>query len=154
MIDVYEKYGSAVTAVMRVSDADISKYGVIDADQVEDRVHRLKSIIEKPPRDQAPSNLAAVHAWVLPPRIFPILASTPPGKDGEIWLVDAIATLIKEEPVYALEFVGKRYDAGNKLEYLEASIDFALERPDLRDGLRAHMRRVLDAEPSALPAGS
>jgi UTP--glucose-1-phosphate uridylyltransferase len=148
MIDVYERHGGAVGAVMRVADTDISKYGVIDADPVEDRVYRLKSIVEKPPRDKAPSNLAAVHAWVLPPRIFPILASTPPGKDGEIWLVDAISTLINEEPVYALEFTGKRYDAGNKLEYLEATIDFAMQRPDLREGLQAHMRSILAGEPS------
>ncbi len=152
MIDVYERHGGAVTAVMRVPDADVSKYGVIDADQIEDRVYRLRSIVEKPPREEAPSNLATVHAWILPPRIFPILAATPPGKDGEIWLVDAIATLISEESVFALEFEGRRYDAGNKLEFLQASIDFALDRPDLRDGLLAHMRRVLAEEPSPTPA--
>jgi UTP--glucose-1-phosphate uridylyltransferase len=143
MIDVYEKYGGAVAAVMRVPDPDVPKYGVIEADQIEDHVHRLKSIVEKPPLSAAPSNLAAVHAWILPPRIFEILAETPAGKDGEIWLVDAIATLIQEEPVYALEFAGKRYDAGNKLEYLQASIDFALRRPDLADGLRTYMRSVI-----------
>ncbi len=143
MIDVYERHGGAVAAVMRVSDADVPKYGVIDADRIGERVYRLKSIVEKPPREQAPSNLAAVHAWILPPRIFPILAATPPGKEGEIWLVDAIATLISEEPVFALEFEGKRYDAGNKLEFLQASIDFALERPDLRDGLLTYMQHVI-----------
>jgi UTP--glucose-1-phosphate uridylyltransferase len=84
-----------------------------------------------------------VHAWILPGRIFPLLANTPPGKDGEIWLVDAIAALINEQPVFALEFEGRRYDAGNKLEYLQASIDFALERPDLAEGLRAYLEKVV-----------
>jgi UTP--glucose-1-phosphate uridylyltransferase len=143
LIDVYERFGGAVAGVMRVPDADVPRYGVIDGEQIEDRVYRVRSIVEKPPLNQAPSNLAAVHAWILPPRIFAILAETPPGKDGEIWLVDAIARLIAEEPVYAAEFDGTRYDAGNKLDYLKASIDFALRRPDLADGLRAHLAKVL-----------
>jgi UTP--glucose-1-phosphate uridylyltransferase len=144
MIDAYERYGGAVAAVMRVPDADVPKYGVIDGEQVSDRVYRVRSIVEKPPLDAAPSNLAAVHAWILPPRIFPLLAATPPGKDGEIWLVDAIAALIAEQPVFAVEFDGRRYDAGNKLEYLQASIDFALQRPDLAEGLRAYLAKVVE----------
>jgi UTP--glucose-1-phosphate uridylyltransferase len=143
LIDIYERYGGAVAGVMRVPEADVPKYGVIDAEQVADRVHRVHSIVEKPSLNEAPSNLAAVHAWILPPRIFPLLAATPPGKDGEIWLVDAIAALIQEEPVYAFEFHGRRYDAGSKLEYLQASIDFALRRPDLGDGLRAYLKTVV-----------
>jgi UTP--glucose-1-phosphate uridylyltransferase len=143
MIDVYEQYGGAVAGVMRVPDADVPKYGVIDGEQVGDRAYRVRSIVEKPPLNEAPSNLAAVHAWILPGRIFPLLAATPPGKDGEIWLVDAIVALMKEQPVFAVEFDGRRYDAGNKLEYLQASIDFALQRPDLADGLRAYLKQVV-----------
>jgi UTP--glucose-1-phosphate uridylyltransferase len=149
MIDAYEQYGGAITGVMRVADADVPKYGVIDAEPVGDRVYRVRGIVEKPSLESAPSNLAAVHAWILPPRIFEILANTPPGKDGEIWLVDAIATLITEEPVYALEFTGRRYDAGNKLEFLQASIDFALQRPDLGPSLRTYMERKLREQPAA-----
>ncbi len=143
MIDVYEQHGGAVAAVMRVPDADVPKYGILDADQIGDRVYRMKSIVEKPRREDAPSNLATVHAWILPPRIFPILADTPAGKDGEIWLVDAIMRLAEEEPVYAMEFTGRRYDAGNKLEFLQATIDFALRRSDLGPPLREYLRSVV-----------
>lgn len=142
MLDIYERYGGAVAAVMRVPDADVPRYGIIDGEQVAERVYRVRSIVEKPSLDQAPSNLAAVHAWILPPRTFELLEATPPGRDGEIWLVDAIASLIREEPVYALEFVGRRYDAGNRLEYLQATIDFALRRPDLAGGLRGYLAKL------------
>jgi UTP--glucose-1-phosphate uridylyltransferase len=153
LIDAYERYGGAVAGVMRVPDADVPKYGVIDGEQVGDRVYRVRSIVEKPPIDAAPSNLATVHAWILPPRIFPLLAATPPGKDGEIWLVDAIAALIQEQPVFAFEFEGRRYDAGSKLEYLQASIDFALQRPDLADGLRAHLAKIVGDTQAPTRAG-
>jgi len=142
MIDVYDRYGGAVAAVMPVPQRDVAKYGVIDPEPVADRVYRVKGIIEKPSPDQAPSNLASVHAWILPPRIFELLAETEPGQGGEIWLVDAIRRLIEEEPVYALEFEGKRYDAGNKLEFLQATIDLALRRDDLRDDLLEYLRSL------------
>jgi len=143
MIDVYERYGGAVAAAMRVPDQDIPKYGIADIEPIGDGVHRLKGIVEKPSIAASPSNLATVHAWILPPRIFPILAETQPGKDGEIWLVDAIMKLAQEEPIYALEFSGHRYDAGNKLEFLQATIDFALRRPDLGPPLREYLKSVL-----------
>jgi UTP--glucose-1-phosphate uridylyltransferase len=143
LIEVYERYGGSVAAVMQVPDDQISSYGIIDGERVGDRVYRLRGIVEKPPRDQAPSNLAAVHAWILTPRIFEILAHTSPGKGGEIWLVDAIAELMHEEPVYAYEFEGRRYDVGSKLGLIEASIDFALRRPDLAPSLRAYMEAAL-----------
>ncbi len=143
MIDVYDRLDGSVAAVMWVPDDQISQYGVIDGEPVGDRVYRLRGIVEKPPRDHAPSNLAAVHAWILSPRIFDILAQTPPGKGGEIWLVDAIAELIREEPVYAYEFEGRRYDVGSKLGLLEASIDFALRRDDLGPQLRSYMEVAL-----------
>jgi UTP--glucose-1-phosphate uridylyltransferase len=144
MMDVYAQYGGAVAAVMRVPDADVPKYGILDAEQLGDRVYRMHGIVEKPRLQDAPSNLATVHAWILPSRIFPILAETPPGKDGEIWLVDAIMQLSREEPVYALEFNGRRYDAGNKLEFLQATIDFALRRPDLGPQLREYLAGVVN----------
>ena len=146
MIDAYERYGGAVAAVMRVPETDVPKYGIIDAEPIGDRVYRIRRIVEKPSVEASPSNLATVHAWILPPRIFPILADTPPGMDGEIWLVDAIETLLQEQPVYAVEFDGRRYDAGNKLEFLQATIDFALRRPDLGPGLRSYLKSVLSAE--------
>jgi len=146
MIDVYQRHGGAVAGVMRVADEDVSRYGVIEAEPLEERVYRIRGIVEKPSLDSAPSNLATVHAWILPPRIFELLADTPPGKDGEIWLVDAVVRLLHEQPVFALEFEGRRYDAGNKLEYLQATIDFALRRPDLGPGLRRYLERVVAGE--------
>lgn len=143
LIDVYERFGGAVAGVMRVPDADVSKYGVIDAEPLGDGVHRIRGIVEKPSPTTAPSNLATVHAWILPPRIFPLLEATAPGKDGEIWLVDAISALVQEQPVFALEFEGRRYDAGNKLEFMQAQIDFALRRPDLGPPLREYLSRIL-----------
>jgi UTP--glucose-1-phosphate uridylyltransferase len=139
LIDVYERYGGAVAGVMRVPDADVPKYGILDAEDLGGGIHKMRGIVEKPKLEDAPSNLAAVHAWVLPPKIFPILAETKPGKDGEIWLVDAIMELARQETVYAVEFAGHRYDAGNKLEFLQATIDFALRRPDLGPQLRQYL---------------
>jgi UTP--glucose-1-phosphate uridylyltransferase len=147
MIDTYHRHGGAVAAVMRVAPEDASKYGVIDAEPIEERVYRIRSIVEKPPRGQAPSNLATVHAWILPPRVFELLADTPAGKDDEIWLVDAIVRLIEEQPVFALEIDGRRYDAGNKLEFLQATVDFALRRPDLGPGLRRYLQETLSVAP-------
>jgi UTP--glucose-1-phosphate uridylyltransferase len=143
MIDVYDRFGGAVAADMRVPDSDVPKYGIVDPEeQVGERVYRIKGIVEKPPVDRAPSNLAGVHAWILPPRIFELLGQTGAGKDGEIWLVDAVLALIREEPVYALEFEGRRYDAGNKLEYLQATVDFALKRPDLGPAFREYLKSL------------
>jgi UTP--glucose-1-phosphate uridylyltransferase len=142
---VYDQHGGAVAGVMNVRADEVSKYGIIDAEPLADRTYRLRRIVEKPEPAQAPSTLATVHAWVLPPRIFEILEHTPPGKDGEIWLVDAIATLLTEEPVYAAEFRGKRYDAGDRLQFLQATVDFALRRPELREPLRRHLEEALAA---------
>ena len=143
MIEVHERYGGAVAAVMQVPPADIPKYGVIDGEQIADRVYRVRGIIEKPKVEAAPSDLAAVHAWILPGRIFDILEHTPPGKDGEIWLVDAIGSLLDEQPVYALRFEGRRFDTGDKLEYLQACIEFAIRRPDLGPPLRRYLETLL-----------
>ena len=98
--------------------------------------------MEKPSQENAPSDLAAVHGFVLTPQIFDALESTPPGKGGEIWLSDAIKLLMASQKVYALEFEGKRYDAGNKLEFLQATVDFALKRPDLGDDFRAYLKSL------------
>ncbi len=144
LLEVHERYGGAVAAVMPVARADIPKYGVIDAERIADRVYRVRGIVEKPSTQTAPSNLATVHAWILPGRIFEILEQTPPGKDGEIWLVDAIGTLLEEQPVHALEFQGRRFDTGNKLEFLQACINFALRRPDLGPPLRRYLEAALN----------
>ncbi|HEX2988845.1 MAG TPA: UTP--glucose-1-phosphate uridylyltransferase GalU [Chloroflexota bacterium] len=140
LISVYEQYGTSVMAVMRVAKENISKYGVIDPRPVSERIHEVIDLVEKPSQDSAPSDLAAVKGFVLTPEIFEELERTPAGKGGEIWLSDAIKSLMRRQKVFALEFDGKRYDAGNKLEFLQATVDFALKRPDLSDDFRAYLK--------------
>lgn len=142
MMDVYERYGASVLAVMRVPKENTSKYGVIAGKKVDDRIYEVSDLVEKPPVDEAPSDLAVVTGYILTPEIFEELEKTQAGKGGEIWLSDAIRGLMKRQKVYALEFEGRRYDAGNKLEFLQATVDFALERDDLRDDFRAYLKSL------------
>lgn len=142
MIKVQEKLGGAVISAVRVGKEDVSRYGIIDADKIGDNVYKIKRIVEKPKLSEAPSTLGAIGAYILPGKIFPILQSLKPGRDGELWLPDAIEILIKSGyPVYACEIKnGHYYDTGNKLEYLKANIDFALKRPDLANGLKKYLK--------------
>jgi UTP--glucose-1-phosphate uridylyltransferase len=142
LIDVYEEFHGSVLAVMPVVPENISKYGIIDPEPVSDRVYRVKRLVEKPSPDTAPSNLGQVHGYVLTPEIFQELQSTSAGKGGEIWLSDAIESLMRRQRVYALEFEGQRYDAGNKLEFLKATVDLALRREDLGPQFRAYLQTL------------
>jgi UTP--glucose-1-phosphate uridylyltransferase len=142
LIDVYEQHGGSVAAVMRIDGDDISKYGVIAGQPVADRVHRVTGLVEKPPPGTAPTNLAVVKGYVLTPPIFEILAGTPRGQGGEIWLADGVQELARREPVFACEFVGRRYDAGLKQEFLQATIEYALARDDLGPDFRAYLKSL------------
>lgn len=144
MIAAYERTGGSVVAVMRVPAEDAGRYGVVEvAEQVDQRLARVSRIVEKPKPEEVPSNLAAVAGYVLTPDVFDYLASTEAGKGGEIWLADAVQRLAQEGRLYALEFEGRRYDAGNKPEFLEATVDIALGRPDLAPAFRAYLRERL-----------
>jgi UTP--glucose-1-phosphate uridylyltransferase len=142
LIDVYEEFHGSVLAVMPVAPENISKYGIIDPEPVSDRVYRVKRLVEKPSPDTAPSNLGQVHGYVLTPEIFQELQNTSAGKGGEIWLSDAIESLMRRQRVYALQFEGQRYDAGNKLEFLKATVDLALRREDLGPQFRAYLQTL------------
>ncbi len=142
MMDVYERYRASVLAVMRVPKEATSKYGVIAATKLDERVYEVHDLVEKPPVNEAPSDLAVVTGYILTPEIFEELENTQAGKGGEIWLSDAIRGLMRRQKVYALEFEGKRYDAGNKLEFLQATVDFALQREDLKDEFRAYLKSL------------
>ncbi len=143
MIDVYDRYGRSVLAAMKVPERDYPKYGMIKTStQVDDRVFRVEDLIEKPSIKESPSNLAQVKAYILTPEIFRFLEETPALKGGEIWLADAIRALLKHEVAYAYEFEGRRYDAGNVLEYLQANVDLALRRPELRDEFMTYLRSI------------
>jgi UTP--glucose-1-phosphate uridylyltransferase len=125
---------------MAVPPEDAVKYGVVEvAERLDERLVRCSRIVEKPPIDQVPSNLAAVAGYVLTPDIFEYLEQTGVGQGGEIWLADGVQQIAAKGNLYALEFRGRRYDAGNKLEFLQATVDLALERPDLGPAFRAYL---------------
>ena len=137
MLKVSESLGAGVLAVEPTPWEFVSSYGVVDATQTEDRVHQIHRLVEKPPREEAPSNLTIVGRYVLPPEIFQCLEQTPPGAKGEIQLTDGIGMLLKSSNVYAYEFMGTRYDGGTPLGLLRASIEFGLAQSETRDAVRA-----------------
>jgi UTP--glucose-1-phosphate uridylyltransferase len=137
LIEAHQRTGGAVVAVKPVSPEDASKYGVIDvAERIDERLYRVSRIVEKPSVGQAPSNLAAVTGYVLTPDIFKYLEQTPVGHGGEIWLADGVQRIAEKGNLFALEFQGRRYDTGHKLEFLQATVDIALSRPDLGPAFR------------------
>jgi UTP--glucose-1-phosphate uridylyltransferase len=141
LIDVHRRYHASVLAVVRVPRTQISAYGVIDPERMgEERLYRVRDLVEKPPIDRAPSELAVIGRYVLDPRVFARLAETKPGKGGEIQLTDGLRALLADEPIYAVEIEGERYDAGDKLGFLKATVSFALKRPDLRDEFRKFLK--------------
>jgi len=134
--------GGSVAAVMRLPDDQVRRYGVIEGEPVGERTWRVRRIIEKP--DVPPTDLGAVHAYVLEPEIFDVLAYMKPGKGGEIWLSEAVSLLAQRAPVHAYEFEGERFDAGDRAGYIKAVIASALERPELADDLRSWIRARID----------
>ena len=133
---VYEEHGKAVIAVMRVPRAEVSKYGVVAGESMGKRLMNVTRMVEKPDADEAPSDLAVIGRYVLPARIFEMLEKTKPGRGGEIQLTDALNALAAEGGVIACEFEGKRYDAGDKVGYIEANLAYAMKRPELKDAVR------------------
>ncbi|MEK7211071.1 MAG: UTP--glucose-1-phosphate uridylyltransferase [Patescibacteria group bacterium] len=144
LIDVYNYYGgSALACIEAPRPEDKDHYGFIGGDTVAPGIIQIDQLVEKPGRDAAPSDIASVSGYLLTPSIFPILENLKPGKSGEIWLTDAINILMKQEAVYGCVIKnGKYYDTGNKLEYIKANIDFALQREDLREGLLEYLREI------------
>jgi UTP--glucose-1-phosphate uridylyltransferase len=137
MLRIHERYGRSVIAVQEVSRDEISLYGCIQPEFVEERLARVVSIIEKPEPEEAPSNLAAIGRYILTPEIFDSLREIQPGRGGEIQLTDAINLLAQEQAVYAFVFEERRFDVGNKLDYLKATLELAVDREDVGEGLRA-----------------
>ena len=143
MMEVYKKYKGAVISAVRIETKDsLSRYGIADLEPIEGNVSKIKKIVEKPLPAEAPSNLATHGAYILPPEIFEIIKNLKPGRDGEIWLPDAINELIKSGyPVYACEIKnGKYYDTSNKLEYLKTVVEFALRHPDFNDEFKNYLK--------------
>lgn len=145
LLGVHENYQASVLAVQEVSPENISRYGVVAAEPMgdpENRVFKVLDTVEKPAPKDAPSNLAIIGRYLLTPAVFPALEETAPGAGGEIQLTDALRRLLLKEPIYACRFEGCRYDAGNKLEYLMATVDFALQREDLKEEFRNYLKTL------------
>ena len=135
LMSAYEEYRTTILGVQTVAPEDANKYGIINARYIEDNVYKVKDLVEKPEPGKQPSNIAILGRYIITPAIFDILENKEPGKGGEIQLTDALKTLATHEAIYAYDFEGRRYDVGDKLGFLEATIDFALKRPELRAGL-------------------
>jgi len=147
MIEVYEKYGGIVISGVRIKNkADVSRYGIADIEPVgkEKNVFKIKSIVEKPKPEEAPSNLATHGAYILPPEIFAEIKKLKPAKGGEVWLIDGINALQKKGvSIYACEIQnGKYYDTGNKLEYLKTVVEFALKNPEINGDFREYLKKL------------
>jgi UTP--glucose-1-phosphate uridylyltransferase len=142
LLDVFDRYEGPVIAVERVPRERIHQYGVIAGRPIGGNVYEITDLVEKPTAAQAPSDLAIIGRYVLTPDIFPILAETGEDKGGEIQLTTGLRTLRTRRPMYALAFEGKRYDTGDKLGFLKATVEFALARPDLADEFRAYLKSL------------
>ena len=142
MQDAYQEHGASVVAVERVPPAEVSAYGVVEAQPIRPGLGEIRRIVEKPRKDEAPSNLAVVGRYILTPRIFRLLEKTGRGKGGEIQLTDAISALIQEQTVLACEFEGVRYDCGSKLGYLKANVEYALQHAELSDDFREYLKKL------------
>lgn len=142
LIDAYDQYKTSILGVQQVSYDDVNKYGIVDGIHIEDRVYKVKDLVEKPPKDEAPSNVAILGRYIINPSIFEILENTKPGKGGEIQLTDALKELAQREAIYAYNFEGRRYDVGDKQGYLEATIEYALRKDDLKDDFAKYLIRI------------
>ena len=150
MIEAYSRYKTSILGVQKVDDEDIGKYGIVDGKPIEDHVYKVKGLVEKPSVDEAPSNMAIMGRYIISPAIFEILERTKPGKGGEIQLTDALKVLAGQEAMYAYNFEGKRYDVGDKQGFLEATVEFALRRDDLREEFLSYLIEVVSKETEAV----
>lgn len=139
MIDVFENYQSSVIAVENIPKEDTDKYGIVSSDEINPQIGKLNGIIEKPEPAKAPSTKAVVGRYILTPEIFNLLENIGAGAGNEIQLTDAIAELLKKEQVYSLAFQGKRYDCGSKIGYLQATVEYALKHPELKDEFSTYL---------------
>jgi UTP--glucose-1-phosphate uridylyltransferase len=147
LLDVYEFYGAPVLALMEVPTESISSYGVVDAEPVghnggRDRLYRIRNMVEKPKVKDAPSNLAIIGRYVLTPEVFDSLEAIEPGSGGEIQLTDGLKHVLRSRPIYGYRFEGTRYDAGDKLGFLKATVEFALKRYDLGQEFREYLKNL------------
>lgn len=146
LIDAYEAHNASILGVQEVDKENTDKYGIIDGQKLSDNIYKVKALVEKPDPDQAPSNVAILGRYIITPQIFDILGQIPPGKNGEIQLTDALEILKDKEDMYAYVFEGRRYDLGDKLGFLQATVDAALKKPELRDEFLRYLNQVCEKE--------
>jgi UTP--glucose-1-phosphate uridylyltransferase len=144
MINLYKEINSPILALQQVPMSDINKYGVVDGIREKDSVYRIKSLVEKPKPTDAPSDMAIIGRYILTPDIFEVLEGIGPGKNGEIQLTDALFGLLKKRPIYGYLFTGKRYDAGDKVGYLKATVALALKNPQVSAQLEKFLIEVVE----------
>ncbi|MEK3991746.1 UTP--glucose-1-phosphate uridylyltransferase GalU [Robertmurraya sp. FSL R5-0851] len=147
LIDQYERYQASVLGVQKVPMEEVSRYGIVNGNEIGERFISVNSLVEKPKMEEAPSNLAIMGRYILNPRIFDILGEQGPGAGGEIQLTDAIAGLNQYEAVYAYDFEGTRHDVGEKMGFIQTTIEFALQKEELRSDLLNYLSAVLDRQP-------
>ena len=146
MIEMYDQYKTTILGVQEIPKENTNKYGIVDGSYIEDRIYKVKDLVEKPDVDKAPSNIAILGRYVINPEIFEILENTKPGKGGEIQLTDALKELVSREAMYAYIFEGRRHDVGDKQGFLEATVEFALKRDELREGFLDYLESILKKE--------
>ncbi|MGI6108524.1 MAG: UTP--glucose-1-phosphate uridylyltransferase GalU [Eubacteriaceae bacterium] len=142
MLDVYDRFGKSVIGVQRVPESETSKYGIISKQDVDGNVYKITDMVEKPPVEEAPSDLAVLGRYIITPEIFEILEHTGKGAGGEIQLTDALKELCGKDDVYACDFKGRRYDIGNKEGFLEATIEYGLRMPELKEAFREYLKQL------------
>ena len=142
MMNVYQRYPGTILAIQKVPKSQTQHYGIIDAKKIEDGVYLVKDLVEKPAPDEAPSNLAIIGRYILVPEIFSALEHTKPGKGGEIQLTDGLKLLMKKQPIYAYEFQGVRYDAGDKLGFLKATVEFGLKNDEFGAEFKSYLQKL------------
>lgn len=143
MMDMYEQYESTILGVQTVAEDQVNKYGIVQGSQLADRIYTVENMVEKPKIGEAPSNVAVLGRYIITPAIFPLLEKQEAGAGGEIQLTDALCKLAGQEKMYAYDFVGRRYDVGSKIGFLQATVDFALDRADLRDEFMTYLKEVV-----------
>ncbi|MGF7431283.1 UTP--glucose-1-phosphate uridylyltransferase GalU [Thermoanaerobacterium thermosaccharolyticum] len=145
MIEQYERYNCSIIGVQEVPKSEVDKYGIVDANMIDDRLYRVNNLVEKPKKEEAPSNMAILGRYIISPKIFDILKDLRPGAGGEIQLTDALKVLLNYEAIYAYNFEGKRYDVGDRMGFLKATIEYALKRDGLKDELLIYLNEIVKA---------
>ncbi|MEO6163258.1 MAG: UTP--glucose-1-phosphate uridylyltransferase GalU [Candidatus Binatia bacterium] len=142
LIDIFEETAESVIALMEVPQSEVHQYGVIKGREIKKRLYQVEATVEKPLAKDAPSRMAIIGRYVLRPEIFQILKNLPPGRGGEIQLTDGLSQLVRERKIFGCEFVGERYDIGDKFGFVRATVAYALKRPDLRDKVLQYLKSI------------